>query len=148
MNRIVEGAMRGIVGAMAMSGLRNLMRDAGLMDEEPPRALVKRFRPLSRVRPTGPSRVNVELVHWGVGAGGGVVFAALPEALRARPWVGPVYGIAIWLSFDAMIAPALGVRHAESRPVGQRIALAADHTLYGLVLAEPRSGPRDDQVAV
>lgn len=148
MRRIVEGALRGVVGAMAMSGLRNLMRNAGLMEEEPPRALVKRFRPWSSVRPTGPSRVTVELVHWGVGAGGGIVFAALPAALRARPWVGPVYGIGIWLSFDAVIAPALGVEHAESRPVGQRIALAADHSLYGLVLAAPRSGPRDAEVVV
>jgi hypothetical protein len=133
---------------MAMSGLRNLMSDAGLMEEEPPRALVKRFSPLSRLRPTGPSRVTLELAHWGVGAGGGVVFAALPEALRARPWVGPMYGIAIWLSFDALLAPALGVKHAESQPVRQRIALAADHTLYGLVLAEPRPRPGDAEVPV
>jgi hypothetical protein len=147
-SRIVEGAVRGVVGAMAMSGLRSLMRDAGLMEEEPPRALVKRFSPLSRLRPTGPNRVTVELAHWGVGAGGGIVFAALPDALRARRWVGPMYGIAIWLSFDAVIAPALGVKHAESRPVRQRIALAADHTLYGLVLAEPRPRPPDAEVAV
>ena len=148
MSRIVEGAMRGVVGAMAMSGLRNLMRDAGLMEEEPPKALVKRFRPWSSLRSTGPSRVTVELAHWGVGAGGGVVFTVLPEALRVRPWVGAMYGIAIWLSFDAVIAPALGVKHAESRPVRQRIALAADHTLYGLVLAEPRPRPGDAEVAV
>ena len=109
-----------------------------------PRA--KRCSTAKYLRSTGPSRVTVELAHWGVGAGGGVVFTALPEALRVRPWVGAMYGIAIWLSFDAVIAPALGVKHAESRPVRQRIALAADHTLYGLVLAEPR--PRPEEVGV
>ena len=56
MSRIVAGAVRGVFGAMAMSGLRNLMRDAGLMEEEPPRALVKRCaccRGCARRGPTG-----------------------------------------------------------------------------------------------
>jgi hypothetical protein len=144
MSRAVHGSLRGVVGAMTMSGLRNLMRDVGFMEEEPPRALVRqRFRGLLSKGPGRTRRATVELVHWSVGAGGGLVFALLPESLRGRPWAGPVYGVAIWLSFDAFIAPAFGVRLSRSRHVRQRIALAADHALYGLVLSELRERPRD-----
>ena len=65
-------------------------------------------------------------------------FGALPRPMRRRPWAGPVYGLVVWLGFELGIAPALGLSQAKRvRPV-DRLALAADHVLYGLVLSATR----------
>ena len=49
----------------------------------------------------------------------------------------------LWLSFELVQAPLMGLKQAkELRPL-ERAALAADHLLYGLVLSETRSRPRD-----
>ena len=95
--------------------------------------------------------MTVELGAWAPGAGGGIVFAALPDALR-RPAVGgaDVRDPRSGLSFDARHRPGArgeSMRRSRSR-CAERIALAADHTLYGLVLAEPRPRPADAEVAV
>jgi hypothetical protein len=141
---VAHAALRGVVGAMAMTGMRRLMIQAGVMEEEPPRALVRqRLRGLLRTAPVHRRRIPIELFHWGVGAAGGIGFALLPEALRRRAWAGPAWGLAIWISFDAGLAPLLDVEHAEKRPVGQRAALIADHLLYGFVLSELRPRPAE-----
>ena len=92
-------------------------------------------------RSLGPHRrrrVLEEVFHWTYGAAGGAAFAALPRQLRAHRWAGPAYGLAIWLGFEAGIAPLLQLKQAgESRPA-ERAALAVDHLLYGLILSEGR----------
>jgi hypothetical protein len=63
---------------------------------------------------------------------------ALPGTVRRSPWAGPIYGLIVWLGFEWGIAPALGLSQAKHlRPV-DRLALAGDHMLYGLVLSEMR----------
>jgi hypothetical protein len=66
------------------------------------------------------------------------VFGMLPGAVRRRRWAGPVYGLVVWLGFELGIAPALGLSQAKRVRAVDRLALAADHLLYGLV----RSGTR------
>ncbi len=45
----------------------------------------------------------------------------------------------VWLGFELGVAPVLGLSQAKRvRPV-DRLALAADHLLYGLVLSMTRS---------
>jgi len=62
--------------------------------------------------------------------------------VRRRPWAGPVFGLVVWLSFELGIAPALGLSQAKRlRPV-DRVALAVDHLLYGVVLSEMRRTAR------
>jgi hypothetical protein len=91
----------------------------------------------------GRKRVAVELLHWSYGAGGGAAFAALPSELRNRPWAGPLYGVVVWGGFELAIAPLLDLDQAKRvRPL-DRLALIADHLLYGFVLSETRRRPRD-----
>ena len=74
-------------------------------------------------------------LHWAVGAGGGALFGLVPAAVRKRPWAGPAYGLAMWFGFESMVAPALGLgRHRQPR-ASERLVLAADHLLYGLILS-------------
>lgn len=57
------------------------------------------------------------------------------SGVRRPGWVGPGYGLLVWLGFEAVLASALDLSKAKTpRPV-KRAAFAADHILYGAVLA-------------
>lgn len=140
---IVHAAARGAIAAMAMTGMRAFTVSAGIVEQPPPQAIFRqRAKGLLRRVPRRRRRALIELAHWAYGAGGGAAFGALPDPIRHRPWAGPVYGLAIWASFEAGIAPVLGLRQARERRLLERAALAADHLLYGLVLSEIRRRPR------
>ena len=141
---ILHAAMRGMIAAMAMSGLRSFTVSVGLVEEVPPRALARRAtRGLIAFVPKRRRRAALELVHWGYGAVGGAVFRLLPEQVRMQAWSGPLYGVVLWLGFELGLAPALGLEQAkQARPL-DRLGLALDHLLYGLVLSEIRRRPRE-----
>src|SRR5512132_2993930 len=114
---VLRGAGRGAVGAMAMTGMRVLTTELGLVEQTPPQAVARQrargARALLRLAPRKQRRGLIETAHWAFGAGGGAVFGALPRALRRHPWAGPVYGLAVWLGFEMGIAPALGLSQAK-----------------------------------
>jgi hypothetical protein len=143
-NEVAHATGRGAVAAMAMTGMRALTVNLGIVDQTPPQAVFRqKARGLMLVVPRNKRRAAVELFHWAYGAGGGAVFALLPGRLRRRRWAGPGYGLAIWLGFELGLAPALGLSQAKKlRPV-DRAGLAADHLLYGLVLGEMRARPQE-----
>jgi hypothetical protein len=141
--RIGHAAMRGALGAMAMTGMRQFTTAVGLVEEVPPRAILRqKSKGLFHLVPRKRRRAVVELAHWAYGAQGGAVFGLLPGGLRRAPLAGPAYGLATWVLFEAVLAPALGLSQAKKpRPV-ERAALAADHLLYGFVVSgvdSPRS---------
>ncbi|HEX4465762.1 MAG TPA: hypothetical protein VH025_01120 [Solirubrobacteraceae bacterium] len=142
--RIALAALRGAIAAMAMTGMRAFTVSLEIVEESPPRAIVRQragllIRRVARKR----RRATVELVHWGYGAAGGATFTMLPKAIRRRAWAGPIYGLVTWAVFEAAIAPALGLTQAKKLRIAERAALAADHLLYGLVLSEIRQQPRE-----
>jgi hypothetical protein len=127
-----------------MTGMRAFTVHVGIVEETPPKAIVRqRAQGLIRRVPRENRRAAVELMHWTYGAGGGAVFGALPDDVRRRAWAGPVYGLLVWLGFEAGLAPMLGLKQAHKvRPI-ERLGLAADHLLYGFVLSETRRRPRE-----
>jgi hypothetical protein len=142
--RIAHGALRGAVAAMAMTGMRVFAVNVGLVEEPPPRAIMRqRARRLLRLLPRQQRPAWIELAHWGYGAAGGAAFAALPDEARLRPWSGPLYGLLTWAGFEAVLAPLLGLEQAKKPRPLERLTLAADHLLYGLVLSEFRQRPRE-----
>ena len=126
--------MRGAIASMAMTGMRVLTVSLGLVEQPPPQQV-------AGGNARGRGRAAVELAHWGVGAAAGASYGALPEAWRKRSWTGPLYGLAIWTGFEAT-APLLGLPHAEGGRLIERLAIAADHALYGFVLDEMRPSPQ------
>jgi hypothetical protein len=140
---VLDGTVRGAVGAMAMTGMRVLTTELGLVEETPPQAVSRQgARALLRRAPRRQRRGLIEAAHWAFGALGGAAFAALPGALRARSWAGPVYGLVVWLGFELGIAPVLGLSQAKRVRAVDRLALAADHLLYGMVLSGTRRNAR------
>jgi hypothetical protein len=141
---LAHAGLRGVIAAMAMSGMRACTQSLGLVKQTPPQAIFRqRARFLLWSIPRKRRRAVEELTHWGYGAVGGVTYGALPDAVRRRVWSGPIYGLALWLGFELGVAPVLGLSQSRQlRPV-ERAALAADHLLYGLVLSETHSRPRE-----
>ena len=147
LSEVLHAGARGAVGAMAMTGMRVITTELGLVEQTPPQAIARQrargARALLRLAPRKQRRGLIETAHWAFGVGGGAVFGALPRGLRRRPWAGPVYGLAVWLGFELGIAPTLGLSQAKRVRLVDRLALAADHLLYGLVLSEGRRRRRD-----
>jgi hypothetical protein len=133
MNQMAHAAMRGAIASMAMTGMRVVTVSLGLVEQAPPQQLAG--------EQSGPRRAAVEVAHWTFGAVAGAAYGALPAGLRQRSWTGPLFGLAIWTGFEAT-APVLGLPHAESGRASQRLAVAADHALYGFILDETRRSPQ------
>ena len=119
-----------------MSVIRAATTRLGLVDRTPPDAIALERAPDLLARLPGPTRrPAIELGHVMYGAAAGAVYASLPERLRRPRWSGPGYGLATWLFYEAVVSPGLGLSHARwrRRPV-ERLALAADHAVYGAFL--------------
>ena len=136
MSSIVHAKLRGIIGAMAMTGVRVFALHAGLIREDPPSRL-------SRKQKGRRPRWLVELIHWAMGGVFGIGFGLLPENVRRKPWSGPVYGLLVWLGFDSVVAPALGLKERNWPKGRERAVFIADHLLFGFVLNEMRERPRE-----
>ncbi|MEQ4301688.1 hypothetical protein ABNF97_09895 [Plantactinospora sp. B6F1] len=131
-----RGATRGVLAAMAMSGFRQVTNGLGLVRRTPPEDVLRQTAPgLFRRVPMDRRQAVIELVHWAYGAGGGMLFGLLPRSLRRRGWTGPAYGFAFWAVFEAGIAPLLGIAERPQHDARERVALLADHLLYGVVVA-------------
>ena len=129
------GAARGAVAAMAMTAVRRVTKDLGLLGRAPREEIVEDGLPGVAARiPRRQRDAGIELMHWAYGAAGGALYAALPSALRRLPLSGPLYGLAHWAGFEAVVAPALGLRRPEERKSAERAAIVADHLLYGLIV--------------
>lgn len=140
---VVRAALRGTVAAMSMSGMRAFTTRMGWLSSTPPERIVHEEAPaMMRRLPKDKAEAAIQLLHWAYGAAGGAMFGALPAQLRLKPWSGPIFGSLLWLGFETAIAPLLGLRMSRERPVAERVALAADHLLYGMVLSELRRKPR------
>ena len=131
----LRGGALGLVAAMAMTGMRTMSTSLGLLERTPPEEVVTEEAPrLLGAVPPGRRRAVIELAHWAFGTGAGAVFGALPSRVRHHRAAGPAYGVAIWLSFATVMAPSLGLRVANRRPLSSNLMLLADHLLYGVIV--------------
>jgi hypothetical protein len=141
---VIQAAARGAVGAMAMSGLRQLTQALDLVEKTPPESVLERTAPgLFRRVPTRRRPALVEATHWTYGAAVGALFGMLPRRWRRHALAGPGYGLLVWTVFEAGIAPALGLAQRPRHGLGQASALLVDHLLYGLVVAASPFPHRD-----
>lgn len=121
---------------MAMTGLRVVTTRSGLLEQTPPDAIVEQAAPPA-VRELPPHRRELvtELAHWAYGAAGGAAYAVVAARLRHRRWLGPVYGVVLWLTFEIVLAPLLRLEYARDRRIAWRAMVILDHLLYGVMVA-------------
>lgn len=126
---------RGVVAAMAMSGLRQATTSLNLVQSSPPKSVLEKLAPgsLNRFRPSRRPAL-LATAHWGYGLSAGLAFGMLPAHLRHRLWVGPLYGLALLAAFHVGIAPVLRIEQRLTDP-HEQMALIADHLLFGIVVA-------------
>lgn len=141
---LAPAALRGVIGAMAMTGMRTFTVDLGIVKQTPPQAIVRqRASGIIRRVPRKRRRAVIEVMHWAYGGVGGAMFGALPLGLRRHAWSGPAYGLLAWLGFEAGVAPVLGLSQARKLRTVERGALLVDHVMYGVVLAQGRRRAQD-----
>jgi hypothetical protein len=141
---VILSFFRGIVGAMAMTGLRMFATYAGFIREDPPARLArKQAKGLLRSVPRRRRDAVIELVHWAVGGLIGAAYGLLPESLRQKAWSGVVLGFLVWLGFETTVSPALGLKQRRWPHGKERAVFIVDHLLFGLILSELRARPRE-----
>ena len=80
---LAHAGLRGVIAAMAMSGMRAGTKSLGLVKQSPPQAIFRqRARFLLWSVPRKRRRAMEELTHWSYGAAGGVIYGALPDGVR------------------------------------------------------------------
>jgi hypothetical protein len=141
-NDAVEGAVRGVVGSLAMTGMRQFAADLGLIEKTPPEELADKPADgvIAKV-PQDKRKAAVLGIHCAVGAAGGVTYGVLPDFVRQKAWSGPFWGLAIWAVYEGGVAQVLGLKHAYDFPARERATIVADHLLYGYVLAQTQKRP-------
>lgn len=152
---VLQAAARGAVGAMAMTGMRTLTENLGLVGQTPPEAVFRqrlgllmglmpkaKRKGLKGMMTPGRRKAVMQTAHIAFGVGAGAGFGVLPPSVRRSAWAGPIYGLVVWVGYELGIAPALGLEHAGKRKPLEHVAFAADHLLYGQVLSESRRPPR------
>ena len=140
---IANGAMRGVVGALAMTGMRQFAAELGLIGKTPPEEMAEKARGMTVDIPFDNGRAAVLTLHCAVGALGGIGFGMLPDGIRQRGWGGPAWGIAIWLGYELAVEPLLGLGPVKREKPAEHAAIIADHLVYGYVLSETRGQPRN-----
>jgi uncharacterized membrane protein YagU involved in acid resistance len=76
------------------------------------------------------------MVHYGTAAAAGVLYAvAVPSGVRARPWSGLLFGVAVWAIGNELFLPAIGLEKKPAQYSGRMQAQGiGEHIAYGLTL--------------
>jgi hypothetical protein len=140
-NDAAEGAVRGAIAALAMSGFRSLASDLGLVEKTPPEAIAENTDGVMAKIPSGWRPAAVRVLHIGVGAVGGATYGVAPDPVRQKAWSGPIWGVAIYVTYEFGVAPLFGLKHARDVDLDEQAVIVADHLLYGWILSETRRRP-------
>jgi hypothetical protein len=132
-------AFRGMVAAMAMTGVRRVTTGFGLLEEAPPEKMAKEAPIVADLVDEVPPRHRdevVELAHWAYGALCGALYGMAVAPRVRTPVLGPVYGLAVWAVYETGIVPLFGLTHARERTIASRVVVAVDHALYGAIVGD------------
>ncbi len=150
MNRVLRGALAGVVATVPMSALMMGAKRFGLVGGMPPEKITAHFLESSGIHPTETQQdAAATVLHFGFGSAAGAVFGAVaPRRLIARVPLGMAYGAAIWgVSYMGWI-PAFGIMpHAARDRRDRQMVMLAAHLVYGTALAlmvGRRASPADE----
>src|SRR5687768_10797663 len=152
--RIVQGAIAGAVGSLAMNLFARATGDRRAHGVQPPQA-----DPLEDDAPEQVGAAAFEIVsgsepdeeleqplgtaaHYAFGAAMGVAYALLsPRLPLLRRGYGTLYGTLVWLLADEGLMPALGLSRGPAQLPPRTHAYAfAGHVVYGAAMAAVAGG--------
>ncbi|MBB5085313.1 DUF6789 family protein [Nonomuraea endophytica] len=136
LRQAAAGAAAGVLATLTMSAVMVAGRRTGLMNEHPPKNIVRAMLPGSKHRPKPGENMLAALAHLGFGAAAGATFGAVAGRHRTSAPAGAGYGLAIWLTSYQGWLPGLDILPpiSQDRP-GRPAVMAAGHVVYGLTLA-------------
>ena len=135
-----DGSMGGGVGTVVMSLVMRGARRAGLVGALPPGRMAAALCDAVglHARPRWARNALAVLLHLGVGAAAGGLFALLRGRLRmpvAPALQGLAYGVVVWLVSYRGWVPAVGLLPAATRDEPRRpVVMVCAHGVYGAVL--------------
>lgn len=139
--RATYGALGGVGGTVALSGLRQGLARVGLVQKTAPEQVVDRLRELGIADGLSPEarRALTIAVHLGYGVGMGVFLGVLRRK-RARAVdeaaVGAALGLLAWGAGWTTVLPLAGVHEPPWEQESAKILLPVlDHAVFGVVWA-------------
>ena len=138
-DRVLLGALAGIVGTAAMTSAMRLLHRRLPPSERyplPPREIMERLIPdAGRTARSETGRQQATLVaHFGYGAAAGALYAAAGGG--RGPLAGAAYGVAVWGASYLGHLPALGILEPAVRhPLRRNALMIAVHLVWGATMA-------------
>lgn len=133
-DRIVLGAIAGIVGTAAMTASMRAMHKRLPRSERyalPPREIVERTLPEDAAGER-PLQTATMAAHFGYGAASGAV--ASLSRLSREPLPGALYGVLVWSASYFGWIPAAGIlKRADHHPARRNLLMIAAHLVWGSV---------------
>jgi hypothetical protein len=140
MTELLAGAVGGVAGAVAMSLVRLVGEETGLIEKHLPLYLEQQLEAragLAGQTSEGEERTLAQGMHLAMGTTFGAGYGLLHAALGGPPLAtGPLYGLGLYALNLAGVGPALNLTpepwHEDTPTVGGQVLI---HILYGTVTA-------------
>jgi len=137
--RILRAALGGVAATAAMTVVILVGREAGLLNEPPPKQITARAaRKVGLAPHKSPPAFKVAWVvaHFGYGTSFGVIYALLWRRFISRSRVGALaYGIVLWAVSYFGVMPMTGLFPPPQHDSASREeVMVAAHLVYGLSL--------------
>ena len=135
--RILAGAVGGLVGTLVLSGLREAWSRVGLVFETAPMQVVERAEELGLVNPSskGGRRLLEAVAHVAYGLGAGMALGLLRReraGAAEETAVGSALGILVWGAGWSSWLPLTGVHSPPWEQRSAKVLLPVlDHAVYG-----------------
>jgi hypothetical protein len=143
---LVNGAVGGALATAVYSAVLMAGDRAGLLDQPPPKKIMRITLPGSRHRRKPGEGVLATIAHFAYGSGAGAVLGLLFRGQRIPLPVGAAYGLAVWYASFQHVVPRLGAYPPISRDSpGRQALLALGHVVYGTSLAISMNRLRTDR---
>ena len=149
---VVGGLVGGLIGAGVMSAghaaittvLGRVPAPGATQEEDATVKVADRLSRMVRGRPLDPSEKPAagHVVHYGFGAGMGLLYGAAAVAVPAvTVGSGTAFGAAVWLGAHAIVVPALGLaRSPLQQPLSKEAIEFILHIAFGLTVGLVRQG--------
>lgn len=137
--RAAYGALGGVGGTLALTGLRKLLSRVGLVQETAPEQVVERLEELGIVDDWSPGarRLLAIVAHFAYGTGIGAALGLLRDErgdVAEETAVGSALGILSWGASWTSVLPLAGVHRPPWEQRTPRVLLPViDHAFFGAV---------------